>query len=226
MMLQSPMLSVRSALSVLRSMRVARANGQLQLIGNRNDVVREQGPVVRRLIIEVVEAGIGERKAGCPRNVATFVKPLFPNGGAPKFTRPTPDDDRNAGECGERRRVRPDRRKQRACNRLVEASRRTRRQKPCLPGQEGEIVCDQAIGVAVVIGTVADVVGDLQLLVRVIAADQPVEMVAEGVALKPKLLAEGLEAVVRSAVVVAVQDVEIVEVEVTAARNICCTGKR
>ena len=39
----------------------------------------------------------------------------------------------------------------------------------------------------------AQIVGDRQVLVGVIAADQPVELVVERFALQPQFLAEGLE---------------------------------
>src|SRR6185437_11545773 len=51
----------------------------------------------------------------------------------------------------------------------------------------------------------------------VIAANQPVEPVSEGLALEAKLLAEGLEAVERTAVARTGQNVEIVEVRILAA---------
>ena len=57
----------------------------------------------------------------------------------------------------------------------------------------------------------------MQLLVGVIAADQPVEPAVERLALEAQFLGEGLEAVEGAAVVVAVEDVEIVEVGVLAA---------
>src|SRR6185437_3603497 len=52
---------------------------------------------------------------------------------------------------------------------------------------------------------------------RVIAADEPVEPVVEGLALKPKFLAETLELVEGAAVAGAEQDVEIVEIGVLPA---------
>ncbi len=77
-----------------------------------------------------------------------------------------------------------------------------------------ETVGDQAVGVARIIRAVGEIVLEPQLLVREIAADQPVEAIAERIALEPQLLREGVEAVERAAVIVAKQDVEIVEVRV------------
>ena len=104
------MLSARSA-SGLLLMRVARAEGQLQAIGDRDDVVREQGPVVPGLVVEVVEPVPPVKAAGARASVATFVKPLLVNGGLAKFdhTERRSEVDRKPCERGQRRRVRADR---------------------------------------------------------------------------------------------------------------------
>src|SRR6185437_13855981 len=80
-----------------------------------------------------------------------------------------------------------------------------------------EIRGDQAIRESRIIAAVGEIVRHRQLLVRVIAADEPVEPVVEGLALKPKFLAETLELVEGAAVAGAEQDVEIVEIGVLPA---------
>ena len=75
----------------------------------------------------------------------------------------------------------------------------------------------QAVGVFQIVGAIGKIVAQLQFLIGVIAADQPVEAAAKGFALDAQFLGEGLEAVERGAVVIAEQDVEIVEVGVLAA---------
>src|SRR6185312_11397874 len=76
----------------------------------------------------------------------------------------------------------------------------------------------QAIGISRILTAISEIVADLQLLVGVIAADQPVETIIPGLALEPQFLAEGLEAVVRSAAAIAVENIQIVEIGVLAAR--------
>src|SRR5690606_23909983 len=83
--------------------------------------------------------------------------------------------------------------------------------------EAGEIGGDQAVGIAIIIVAKLEVVVDPQLLVGIIAADQPVEPSAERLALQAKLLGEGLEPVERLAVILAQQYVEIVEVGILAA---------
>ena len=61
------------------------------------------------------------------------------------------------------------------------------------------------------------IVGDLELLVGVIAADQPVELVVERLALQPQFLAEGLELRDGIAVGRAVEDVDVAIVDVATA---------
>ena len=68
-----------------------------------------------------------------------------------------------------------------------------------------------------IIVAVGQIVLQPQLFVGVVAADQPVELAAKGLALQAKLLGEGLEPVRRAAVVGAVKDIEIVEVGILAA---------
>ena len=62
-----------------------------------------------------------------------------------------------------------------------------------------------------------EIVPSSQVFVREIGAHEPVEAVIPGISLKPQLLAERLELVRKAAVVVAIEDVEVVEVRVLAA---------
>src|SRR3546814_11295664 len=73
-----------------------------------------------------------------------------------------------------------------------------------------------AIGITLIVGAEAQIVADGQLFIGVIGTDQPVEPPLPGFALEPKLLGERPELLLRSAVIVAIEDIEIVEVGVMA----------
>ena len=94
------------------------------------------------------------------------------------------------------------------------AERRLQRREPREGGAGG---AHQRIDVAIKVGAVGQPAADVELFVGIIAADQPVEPVAERLALKAEFLAERAEADIVAAVVRPVEDVEIVEIRVLAA---------
>ena len=104
--------------------------------------------------------------------------------------------DRDASEGSECRPICADMREKRAREWFIEAGRGSRREQRRLTGGSCEVRSDEAVRVPVVIIAVGEIVGNLKLFVGVIAADEPVEAIVEGVALKPKLLAERLELIV------------------------------
>ena len=125
---------------------VAQAEGEIELVGDVEDVVREEGVVAAVLRVDVGRA-------------AAVVDPVEPVDGR--------EDDRR----GERRT---------AAGRRGEAARRGRR----VERRERAAGDEAAGGEAAILSAEPQIVGDGQVLVGEIGADQPVEPAVEGGALR------------------------------------------
>ncbi|MCA3255806.1 MAG: hypothetical protein INF91_09340, partial [Alphaproteobacteria bacterium] len=117
-----------------------------------------------------------------------------------------------AGGAGGRR-VRTERGDETLRHRPVHAARVGGADQRVLPERAREVLGEHAVGVAVVVVAVLDVVVDGERLMRVVTADQPVESVVHRRALEAQLLGEGLELAV---LIGAAKDIERVEVRILA----------
>ncbi len=79
-------------------------------------------------------------------------------------------------------------------------------------GRAGET--GQRIGVARIVCAISEVVVQRQIFIGEIAADEPIKLIPQRIALQPDFLREGGKLLVRRAIILAVQNVEVVEVRI------------
>ena len=214
----------------------ANARGQLEPVGERKDVVGEDRPVGVLLLIlivgrdtvegaysaaigkaDVAEPAVGERRcAEVSGNECIGRKP----GEGAEHADLASDCSLGRWIACRSKELRFKRGTHAARDRGVKAGRVAGLEQRRLTGAVDEIVGHQAVGVTFVIIAVREVVLDPQILRHEEAADQPVEPVAECLALQAQFLGEGLETVGRTAAAVAEQDVEIVEIGILATLEI------
>ena len=165
---------------------VAQADGDIELVGDVEDVVREHREVAAVLAVDVTRrAAVADRVEAVDRG-----------------------EDRRAGRAERPRHGRTRERVDAAGRgRAVDARERAAR--------------DQAAGgEAAIVAAEAQRVLEPQVFVGVIAADQPVELVAEQGALGAQFLAEGAEAAEAAAVRGTIEDVDRAIIEVAALRRL------
>ena len=197
-------------------MRVARADRQRELVGDVENIMSEQRPVVAGLVVAVVEhypregrrpQANGSADGGPSLADQAKLRLLREQGGA------LGDQRIELRLLGRRQRLRQqqkriDRRGKRGdapsqlAKRTVDGSRidaiaRRCRLKSCREGRRHQ----QAVAVALEIVAIRNGIVDPQLFVGVVATDQPVEPAIERLTLQPQFLGEGLEAVEDAAVV-------------------------
>eukprot|EP01137_Pigoraptor_chileana_P008669 Opistho-2@55816 len=171
----------------LAFMGVAQAQRQIEPIGDVDDIMGEERPILTLLPIErcdVARARRNRRQRAQAVAQARRDRPGLRRGDRRRHA----TRDQRGGQPGIEVRLRP------GDQRLGSKAATAGRQLLCREVARRTRARHQATGrKATIIGTEADIVLQCQLFVGVIAADQPVELVVEGRPLQPQFLREGLE---------------------------------